>query len=222
MGTLATAIAESHAARRARTREETDRKIMQAALRIAMSRGIAAVTIEEVSRDSGVAKTTIYRRYRNADDLLRQLSAWKLDDADVSEFEISRDGLEAMLRHVIARFDEGIGVKAIGMVLSSDSEFFGHIVEQVVMPAKARLAEYLRRGQALGALRGDLDVDFLFSTMLGSMVANETLGGRMGGEDSPAETTEPGESTDSVSPSALDWPARMANLIWPTIVATSR
>ena len=58
-----------------RTREATDRKLMQATLQIAVDRGISGVTIEEVARRSGVAKTTIYRRYHNADEQLREISA---------------------------------------------------------------------------------------------------------------------------------------------------
>ncbi len=63
-----------------RTREATDRKLMQATLQIAVDRGISGVTIEEVARRSGVAKTTIYRRYHNADELLREISAMYLGE----------------------------------------------------------------------------------------------------------------------------------------------
>ena len=65
-----------------RTREATDRKLMQATLQIAVDRGISGVTIEEVARRSGVAKTTIYRRYHNADELLREISAMYLVNPD--------------------------------------------------------------------------------------------------------------------------------------------
>ena len=61
-----------------RTREATDRKLMRATLQIAVDRGISGVTIEEVARRSGVAKTTIYRRYHNADELLHEISAMYL------------------------------------------------------------------------------------------------------------------------------------------------
>ena len=47
-----------------RTREATDRKLMRATLQIAVDRGISGVTIEEVARRSGVAKTTIHWLHR--------------------------------------------------------------------------------------------------------------------------------------------------------------
>ena len=54
-------------------RERTDSKIMHATLEIIIAQGIGAVNIESVARRSGVAKTTIYRRYANTDDLIRHL-----------------------------------------------------------------------------------------------------------------------------------------------------
>ena len=43
--------------RREQLREQTDHKIMKATLAIVISDGVGAVTIEEVARRSGVAKT---------------------------------------------------------------------------------------------------------------------------------------------------------------------
>ncbi|OZG69484.1 TetR/AcrR family transcriptional regulator [Bifidobacterium eulemuris] len=181
-----------------RTREATDRKIVQATLQIATSKGIGGVTIEEVARVSGVAKTTIYRRYRNADDLLGQVRSWQLDGLqDPGEFKATQADFARMMSQVVRRFDSGIGIKAVGIVLSSDGEFFQGILDQVVMPAKARLSEYVRRGEQEGALRHGIDVDFLFGTIVGSMIACETLHGKV--DDA--------------------WGANISALVWPSIAA---
>lgn len=178
-------------------REETDRKILRAALQVAMSRGVGAVTIEEIARVSGVAKTTIYRRYRNTEDLLQHVRSWRFDEEEMPYFAPTRDGFQAMMAHVVGHFEHGIGVKAVGLVLASEGGVFRSVVDQVVMPARKRFADYLARGVEAGALRQGLNVDFLFSTVLGSMVAAETLHGAV-----PA-----------------GWPAAMAALIWPAIAA---
>src|SRR5688500_7888301 len=52
-------------------REETDRSIHDAALTLLRDRGPAAVTVEAVAAGSGVAKTTIYRRYADREAVLR-------------------------------------------------------------------------------------------------------------------------------------------------------
>ena len=69
--------------RREQLREQTDRKIMRATLEIMISKGVAAVTIEEVARRSGVAKTTIYRRYKTPMTCCNAFS-WKLRDCRIS------------------------------------------------------------------------------------------------------------------------------------------
>ena len=196
--TTATATHVAGALSRAsRTREATDRKILRAAMEIAMQRGIAAVTIEEVARRSGVAKTTIYRRYSNTGDLLRGLHTLGVPDAAIEDMLPTRRNLEALLRTIVDRFRSGIGVKAVGMVLASDDEFFRHVVDDVIRPEQERCEAFLRDGVRKGVFREGVDVRFLFDTALGSMVACEALGG--GVDDA--------------------WPARMAGLIWPAIAA---
>ncbi|KAA8820871.1 TetR/AcrR family transcriptional regulator [Bifidobacterium vespertilionis] len=184
--------------RGARTREATDRKIMRAAMQIALQRGIAAITIEEVARRSGVAKTTIYRRYANTNDLLRGLRNLGVpDDAELEVMEPTRGNLERLLQGVVERFRAGIGVKTVGMVLASDDEFFHHVVDAVVRPEERRCMVFIQHGIDAGVFRSDADGRFLFGTAIGSMVACEALRGAV--DD--------------------DWPARMAELIWPAIAA---
>ena len=100
--------------RRERLREQTDRKIMKATLGIVISDGIGAVTIEEVARRSGVAKTTIYRRYRNADDLLQRIQPEVAGLPNFNDLKPSRSGLATMLRRIQDCFDSELGLKAVG------------------------------------------------------------------------------------------------------------
>lgn len=53
--------------------ERAHAAVIQAAVDIFLAQGVAAVTIEAVSARSGVAKTTIYRRWANRDDLLLEV-----------------------------------------------------------------------------------------------------------------------------------------------------
>ncbi|WP_420837386.1 TetR/AcrR family transcriptional regulator [Bifidobacterium avesanii] len=180
------------------TREATDRKILHTAMEIALQRGIAGVTIEEVARRSGVAKTTIYRRYANTNDLLRGLRTLGVPDAGViHEMTPTRGNLEALLRTIVERFRSSIGVKAVGLVMSSDDEFFHHVVDDTIQPEERRCEEFFRQGVKAGVFRAGVDVRFLFGTAIGSMVACEALGGEVGD----------------------DWAARMTDLIWPAIAA---
>lgn len=180
------------------TREATDRKILRSAMEIAMQRGIAGVTIEEVARRSGVAKTTIYRRYANTNDLLRQLRTLGMPNpAALRDLEPTRANLELLLGAMLKRFRSSIGVKAVGIVLSSDDEFFHHVVNGTIQPEERRCEVFFERGVQAGVFRAGVDVRFLFGTAIGSMVTCEALGDEVGD----------------------DWVSRMADLIWPAIAA---
>ena len=51
-------------------RREVDAKIAAATLEVLRTRGPRAVTVEAVTAHSGIAKTTIYRRYSDRRDML--------------------------------------------------------------------------------------------------------------------------------------------------------
>ena len=179
-------------------RERTDSKIMRATLEIIIAQGIGAVNIESVARRSGVAKTTIYRRYANTDDLIRHLTLTVAPSLDFSALEPSRESLRTVLRRIIDCFDEEFELKAIGVVLSSENAHLRNIANSVIEPAAERFYDFLRRGMAIGAFRDGLDAPFLFQTVLGSMLAYKAL------------------SPSSAVPHA-DWAGNMTGLLWASI-----
>ena len=101
-----------------------DQAILAAALRLLSERGPARVTVEAVAESSGVAKTTIYRRYRNRRDLL---AAALRAVADVPEPDPS---LPAVRRLVLLLdqfqwgMEEVIGLRVVAtLLLAEDAEF---------------------------------------------------------------------------------------------------
>ena len=194
--------------RRERLREQTDRKIMKATLGIVISDGIGAVTIEEVARRSGVAKTTIYR---NADDLLQRIQPEVAGLPNFNDLKPSRSGLATMLRRIQNCFDSELGLKAVGVVLSSDNATLKAIAAQVLAPAEERFVGFMERGIADGVFQNRLDYTFLFSTVLGSMLACKALAGQEAGGERQA-----GKERESDS-----WAENMATLLWPNVCAES-
>ncbi len=170
---------------------------MHAVLELILAKGIGAVSIEAVAKRSGVAKTTIYRRYANTDDLLRHLSVAVGEPLDFSGFDTTFDGLRGVLKCIVDCFDEELGLKAIGVVLSSSNDYLTNLAERVVTPAQQRFADFIGRGVSSGAFRGDVNVPFLFQTVIGSMMAAKAL------SDSSHDT----------------WAHDMASLLWPTLTA---
>ena len=169
---------------------------MKATLAIVISDGVGAVTIEEVARRSGVAKTTIYRRYKNADDLLRRVQLEVAGLPDFSDVELSKNGLLTILQRIQGCFfDSELGLKAVGVVLSSDNPSLNAIADQVLVPAEKRFSEFVERGMKAGMFRNGLDPQFLFSTILGSMLACKALHGD----------------------ASIPWPENMAAVLWPVM-----
>ena len=121
-----------------------------------ISDGIGAVTIEEVARRSGVAKTTIYRRYRNADDLLQRIQPEVAGLPNFNDLKPSRNGLATMLQRIQDCFDSELGLKAVGVVLSSDNATLKAIAAQVLAPAEERFVGFMERGIAAGVFQSHL------------------------------------------------------------------
>lgn len=184
-----------------RTREATDRKLMQATLQIAVDCGISGVTIEEVARRSGVAKTTIYRRYHNAGELLREISAMYPVNPDAGPVPSpTREHFTQLLQRLVDWVrNNNIDVKRVGIVLSSEAEFFQHIVNQVITPWLSRVAAFLKQGVTQGVFRESVDEKLLLSTIIGSLVAYEAIEGKAMDDDTA-------------------WAARMSDLLWPALL----
>lgn len=162
--------------RHERRREATNRKIMNATLGIILSEGAGAVTIEEVARRSGVAKTSIYRRFKNTKDLLERLTVTVDPAFSVDDLVPSRENLHVMMERIVAGFDGELGLHAVGIVLSSGNEHLKQVAMQVIAPAYERFRAFIRRGQQTGVFRADIDDAFLFRTTLGSLLASQALG----------------------------------------------
>ena len=95
--------------------------------------------------------------------------------------------------------DNDIDVKRVGIVLSSEAEFFQHIVDQVVTPWLEHVGAFLKQGVAQGVFREDVDEKLLLSTIIGSLVAYEAIEGKAMDDDTA-------------------WASRMADLLWPALL----
>ena len=197
--------------RRERLREQTDRKIIKATLGIVISDGIGAVTIEEVARRSGVAKTTIYRRYRNADDLLQRIQPEVAGLPNFNDLKPSRSGLATMLRRIQDCFDSELGLKAVGVVLSSDNATLKAIAAQVLAPAEERFVGVHGTWHRRRSVSKPFGLHVPVQHVLGSMLACKALAGQeAGGERQSGKERKP----DS-------WAENMATLLWPNVCAES-
>jgi AcrR family transcriptional regulator len=147
--------------------------MLHAAQHVIVECGLDACTIDEVSRESGVAKTTIYRHFKNADELA--LSAIDSMIADIvapdtgslrSDLRAVVYGFRRVLEHPSAR---KTWVTLLSRALD-DADFEGLYVRTQEL-RHAALRRVLQRAMARGEVDPEIDIDQAMYFTQGPFVA---------------------------------------------------
>jgi len=162
-----------------------EQRILDAALELLEARGVARLTVEAVAERSGVAKTTIYRRHRNAADLATAAIAY--GDTDVDAAGAHPDDLRAALLAFLTRFAaklERVGLDVLGTMLSEpDGELLALHRERVVLPHREELATIVVAAQERGQVRADFDPLLAIELLVGSFFARHVAGREMDAQE---------------------------------------
>jgi AcrR family transcriptional regulator len=152
-------------------RARSDEAILEATRALLAEGGMRELTIEGVAARSGVAKTTIYRRWRDRDELALA-AVW--DDLlamkaprDVGD---TRKELRAFVDPVIARMRSSLMSSVIvGLTpeLAAGGELSRAYRERIVQPRIDQLAGVVARGVERGDLRPDTDVRLAHELLIG-------------------------------------------------------
>src|SRR6187402_1712474 len=105
-------------------RTEVDDRIFGAALEILRSKGPLAVSIESVAAASGVAKTTIYRRFENRESLLTAAITSAATNVDFPTDLSAQDTLRWTLRHARDTIDHVVGRGTVAAVIMNEDPHF--------------------------------------------------------------------------------------------------
>lgn len=149
-------------------RSAKEEQIVAAALDILRDRGPAAVNMESVSAASGIAKSTIYRRFSNRDELIASAVA------SVTAAPVVPEGLdiEEELRWAVQRCRDGVehvlGLGGVTGVLVDQDPLFSSTIRAMLVPWIALVRDILVRGATSGRFRRDLDVDVALNFILGA------------------------------------------------------
>ena len=104
----------------------TDRKIVAAVLSLLVHEGPGRVSIESVAAESGVAKTSIYRRYANTEAMVEDVLERSGDSLAPRPLEIPQDGqwtqrqwteaLDAAVRSLVLDLGTGTAVALLSLI----------------------------------------------------------------------------------------------------------
>src|SRR4029453_8696643 len=155
-------------------RVERSKEAILAATRelLAEEGGVRSLTVEAVAARSGVAKTTIYRRWRDKWELALDAVMIDMlprfdDPVDVGD---TRQELITFIDPIVKFLGSrpyGPAMQALVSVIASEPELARAYRERVVEPRRGQLAPVIERGLARGGLRPDPDVQLLHEFLLG-------------------------------------------------------
>lgn len=153
--------------------ERSRQAILDATLQLLAQDGdVGSLTVEAVAARSGVAKTTIYRRWSDKWELA--LDAVMIDmlprldePVDVGD---TRKELLTFINSVVkmlATPPYGQAMQALVSQIATDPDLARVYREQVVEPRQAELTPVIKRGIARGDLRPDTDVRLIHELLVG-------------------------------------------------------
>ncbi|WP_147915330.1 TetR/AcrR family transcriptional regulator [Ruania zhangjianzhongii] len=151
---------------------QVDQRIHEAAMALLRAYGPAAVTIEAVAAESGVARTTIYRRHRDRGEVLESaLKEIAATNVLVPTADVWAD-MRTAIEITIATFQQNRGVGVfMGLVQSGDPELVELIREKLLRPRMELGVRRLRAGIATGQVRADAEVETVADLVLGAVAA---------------------------------------------------
>jgi AcrR family transcriptional regulator len=160
-------------------RHQRDEAITAAVIELLRTKGPNAVNVEAVAAQAGVAKTTIYRRYRDREDMI----AAALTSLASPPPPPNTSSLQPMLQWVVEQsfnaIESGIGLGGVAALLTDEDSRFTALIRALLVEHRAALAVVVENAAAAGQLRADLDVDTLLDCIVGAYLAERARSGKV-------------------------------------------
>jgi AcrR family transcriptional regulator len=151
--------------------EQTQQRIVQAAVELLRDGGPTAVNIDSVAGRSGVARTTIYRRYRSRAELMAAVLD-ALVEAPLPAPELSvAEKLRWVLEQVSDVFDSGLGRGGTAAVLADSDPEFTTALRTRLAQRLHPLSEMMAADIMTGQLGDHVDPDTFISLLFGAYLA---------------------------------------------------
>jgi AcrR family transcriptional regulator len=154
--------------------EAVERSIVEAVIAL-LEDGVplAELSIERIARTAGVGKATIYRRWNGKEELFVDVvRTAEPPDAELPGTSM-RDDLVALLEQLRLR---GLMARSSALLhsvfaqMKSSPKVWDAYHTIVIAPRRRKQVAILRRGQANGELRTDIDVELVNDLFIGPML----------------------------------------------------
>lgn len=158
---------------------DVEPRVRSATLALLAERGYAGLRIDDVAQRSGVAKTTIYRRWGSLAELVLDTVDAALGPRVVPTSGDIETDLEALVRsvhHSLVDNPLGWSLPAIGVDLSSHPELGRQYRERVIDPPRDQALALLRAGVEQGLVNPGVDLETLVDAVAGIWVYRRVAG----------------------------------------------
>ena len=179
------------------SRRTTDDRILESTVDLIREKGPVAVNIEAVAAASGVAKTTIYRRYESREELLIAGIRAATTEIQIPTDLSTKDTFRWLLRHAGDFADHEIGRGTAAAILTNADPGSVDLLREMLKVRARMLATLVEQRIDRGDLRADLDVRLVATILLGAVLGQVIRGG---------ETDE-------------EWADDVLRLLWPAFEA---
>jgi AcrR family transcriptional regulator len=161
---------------------ETEQVILQVTRELLVECGVQGLTIEKVAARAGVAKTTIYRRWRDKDELALAVVLDMVEQVvKLPELGDTRAELLAFVNaavNVLGSTLMGRVMQGLVSDLATDPELAQAFRDRVVSVRDGEVERLVERGIARGDLRPDTDPETAHELLIGPVYYRLLLSGR--------------------------------------------
>jgi AcrR family transcriptional regulator len=155
--------------------ERSKQAILDATRELLAEEGdVGSLTVEAVAARSGVAKTTIYRRWRDKwelalDAVMIDMLPGFAEPVDVGDTRKELVTFVDAARKNLSTVPSAPAMQGLASQIATDPELGRVYREQVVEPRREQLRPVIQRGIARGDLRPDTDVRLVHELMVGPL-----------------------------------------------------
>ncbi len=160
-----TSASAGQESRRERQKAETRESLYQAALRLVAERGLAATTVEQITKAAGVAKGTFFFHFSAKEQVFSVFIETQLANVAraVQDAAKTSDNTKAVLRQLFHRNAEEFGCNVTLAQALLSSVFLNasarQIMAQGMVSGRQGLARIISLGQSRGEIRDDRKAD---------------------------------------------------------------
>jgi len=152
-------------------RAETGDKIVHAALALIREQGPEAVNVATVAARSGVARTTIYRRFRDRRDLLQAALQPATEAGSPPEGASTREKIAWVLTRTQEVLAGSIGLGGVAAVIADSDPDFSAALRASLQSALAPIHQQIDDDVADRRLAPHVDADIVVNLVLGAYLA---------------------------------------------------